>query len=59
MAPLKKPVEQLNVINLSIKVTKSLDRAIELAARNQRITKSEVIRNSLINLDLPEAEKTA
>jgi hypothetical protein len=59
MAPLKKPVEQLNVINLSIKVTKSLDRAIEIAARNQRITKSELIRNSLINLDLPEAEKTA
>jgi hypothetical protein len=59
MAPPKKPVEQLNIINLSIKVTKSLDRAIELAARNQRITKSEVIRNSLINLDLPEAEKTA
>jgi hypothetical protein len=59
MAPLKKPVEQLNVINLSIKVTKSLDTAIELAARNQRITKSELIRNSLINLDLPEAEKTA
>jgi Ribbon-helix-helix protein, copG family len=59
MAPPKKPVEQLNIINLSIKVPKSLDRAIELAARNQRITKSEVIRNSLINLDLPEAEKTA
>ena len=59
MAPLKKPVEQLNVINLSIKVTKSLDTAIEIAARNQRITKSELIRNSLINLDLPEAEKTA
>jgi hypothetical protein len=59
MAPPKKPVEQLNVINLSIKVPKSLDRAIEIAARNQRITKSEVIRNSLINLDLPEAEKTA
>jgi hypothetical protein len=59
MAPPKKPVEQLNVINLSIKVTKSLDRAIEIAARNQRITKSEVIRNSLINLNLPETEKTA
>jgi hypothetical protein len=59
MAPPKKPVEQLNVINLSIKVTKSLDTAIEIAARNQRITKSEVIRNSLINLNLPEAEKTA
>jgi hypothetical protein len=59
MAPPKKPVEQLNVINLSIKVPKSLDRAIEIAARNQRITKSEVIRNSLINLNLPEAEKTA
>jgi hypothetical protein len=59
MAPPKKPVEQLNVINLSIKVTKSLDTAIEIAARNQRITKSEVIRNSLINLNLPETEKTA
>jgi hypothetical protein len=59
MAPPKKPVEQLNIINLSIKVPKSLDRAIEIAARNQRITKSEVIRNSLINLNLPEAEKTA
>jgi hypothetical protein len=59
MAPPKKPVEQLNVINLSIKVPKSLDRAIEIAARNQRITKSEVIRNSLINLNLPETEKTA
>jgi hypothetical protein len=59
MAPQKKPVEQLNVINLSIKVTKSLDTAIEIAARNQRITKSEVIRNSLINLNLPETEKTA
>jgi len=59
MAPPKKPVEQLNVINLSIKVTKSLDRAIEIAARNQRITKSEVIRNSLINLNLPNTEKTA
>jgi hypothetical protein len=59
MAPRKKPVELLNVVNLSIKVPKSLDRAIEIAARNQRITKSEVIRNSLINLDLPETEKTA
>jgi hypothetical protein len=59
MAPQKKPVEQLNVINLSIKVTKSLDTAIEIAARNQRITKSELIRNSLINLNLPETEKTA
>jgi hypothetical protein len=59
MAPRKKPVELLNVVNLSIKVPKSLDRAIEIAARNQRITKSEVIRNSLINLNLPETEKTA
>ena len=59
MAPRKKPVELLNVVNLSIKVPKSLDRAIEIAARNQRITKSEVIRKSLINLNLPEAEKTA
>ncbi|WP_413466298.1 ribbon-helix-helix protein, CopG family [Planktothrix agardhii] len=59
MAPRKKPVELLNVVNLSIKVPKSLDRAIEIAARNQRITKSELIRNSLINLDLPETEKTA
>jgi hypothetical protein len=59
MAPPKKPVEQLNIINLSIKVPKSLDQAIELAARHQRISKSEVIRNSLINLNLPETEKTA
>jgi hypothetical protein len=59
MAPRKKPVELLNVVNLSIKVPKSLDRAIEIAARNQKITKSEVIRNSLINLNLPETEKTA
>jgi hypothetical protein len=59
MAPPKKPIDQLHEINLSIKVTQSLDRAIEIAARNQRITKSEVIRNSLINLNLPEAEKTA
>jgi hypothetical protein len=59
MAPPKKPIDQLHEINLSIKITRSLDRAIEIAARNQRITKSEVIRNSLINLNLPETEKTA
>jgi Ribbon-helix-helix protein, copG family len=59
MAPPKKPVEQLNVINLSIKVPQSLDQAIELAAKNQRISKSEVIRKSLINLNLPDTEKTA
>ena len=59
MAPPKKPIDQLHETNLSIKITRSLDRAIEIAARNQRITKSEVIRNSLINLNLPETEKTA
>jgi hypothetical protein len=59
MAPPKKPIDQLHEINLSIKITRSLDADLEIAARNQRITKSELIRNSLINLDLPETEKTA
>jgi hypothetical protein len=59
MAPPKKPIDQLHEINLSIKITRSLDADLEIAARHQRISKSEVIRNSLINLNLPETEKTA
>jgi hypothetical protein len=59
MAPQKKPIDQLHEINLSIKITRSLDRAIELAAREQRLSKSQIIRDSLKNLNLPNTEKTA
>ncbi|CAD5985120.1 ribbon-helix-helix protein, CopG family [Planktothrix agardhii] len=59
MAPPKKPIDQLHEINLSIKITRSLDQAIELAAREQRLSKSQIIRDSLKNLNLPNTEKTA
>jgi predicted HicB family RNase H-like nuclease len=59
MAPPKKPIELHCNMNISVKITPSLHKAIQTAAKVQRISKSELIRNSLINLNLPEAEKTA
>jgi hypothetical protein len=59
MAPPKKPIDQLHEINLSIKITRSLDADLEFAARQQRLSKSQIIRDSLKNLNLPKTEKSA
>ena len=59
MAPPKKPPELHCRMNISVKITPSLHETIKKAAKTQKISKSELIRNSLINLGLPESEKTA
>lgn len=59
MAPPKKPPELHCNMNISVKITPSLHEAIKKAAKTQKISKSELIRNSLISLGLPETEKTA
>lgn len=48
-----------NCCNISIKMTPEMHLAVIKAAKAQKISKSELIRKSLINLNLPKTEKTA
>jgi hypothetical protein len=53
-----KPKEP-RTITISLRITQGLDEILEDTARKMRVSKSEIIRDRLANLNSPKTEKAA
>lgn len=58
MAP-SKPPKNIEYVTISLRVTRQLDESLESKAKKMRITKSQIIRDGLANLNSPESGKAA
>ena len=51
--------KEKRMITISLRITQSLDEILEDTARKMRVSKSEIIRDRLANLNSPKTEKAA
>ena len=58
MAP-SKPPENIEYVTVSFRITRLLDETLEDTAKKLRVTKSQIIRDGLANLNSPETGKAA
>lgn len=58
MAP-SKPPKNIEYVTISLRVTRQLDESLENKAKKMRVTKSQIIRDGLANLNSPESGKAA